>query len=134
MGSVVVVEVLPFLEPVVEELGVVDHGSVEHAVELFLVDAVGTFDLAVEAGGGGFDVYVSDAPIEHVVMELGAELGPVVGLDDLDSEWKPSQDVSSRSIRSTKRVLCASWIKYAVRVAPPKPSSDRRYLGSGGET
>ena len=39
MGAVEVVEVLPFLEFVVEELGVVDHDAFEHSVELFLVDA-----------------------------------------------------------------------------------------------
>ena len=54
MGAVVVVVVLPFAELVVEDLGVVDEGAVEEPVELFGVDAVGAFDLAVEAWGTGF--------------------------------------------------------------------------------
>jgi hypothetical protein len=62
VGSVVVVEVLPFLELVVEEPGVVDDDSVEHPIELFGVDAVGPFDFAVESGGGRFDVDMADAP------------------------------------------------------------------------
>ncbi len=40
MGAVVVVEVLPLLEPVVEQLGVVDHDALEHPVELLGVDPV----------------------------------------------------------------------------------------------
>ena len=71
MASVVVVEVFPFLELVVEELGVVDDDPVEHPVELFGVDAVGSLHFAVESGGPGFDVDVSDAPVEDVVVELG---------------------------------------------------------------
>jgi hypothetical protein len=35
-----VVEVLPLLEPVVEQLGVVDHHPLEHPVELLLIDPV----------------------------------------------------------------------------------------------
>jgi hypothetical protein len=38
--SVEVVEILPFLELVVEELGVVDDDPVEHSVELLGIDAV----------------------------------------------------------------------------------------------
>ena len=50
MGAVV--EVLPLLQLVVEQLGVVDDEAVKHPVELFLVDAVGSLHLAVEAGCG----------------------------------------------------------------------------------
>jgi hypothetical protein len=52
---VVVVVVLPLLELVVENLGVVDQGAVEEAVELLAVDAVGSlshtlpFSLGVRA-------------------------------------------------------------------------------------
>ena len=77
MRSMVVVEVFPFFELVVEDLGVVDHHPVEHPVELLLVDAMGALHLAVETGGGGFDVDVSDPPVQDVVVELGAELDPV---------------------------------------------------------
>jgi hypothetical protein len=45
-----VVVVLPLLELVVEDLGVVDHGSVEEPVELLGIDAVRTLHLAVEPG------------------------------------------------------------------------------------
>jgi hypothetical protein len=48
VGPVVVVEVLPLAELVVEDLGVVDDHAVEQAVELLGVDAVGALDLAVE--------------------------------------------------------------------------------------
>jgi hypothetical protein len=82
----VVVVVLPLLELVVEQLGVVEDDAVEQAVELLGVDAVGTLDLAVEAGCAGLDIDVTDAIVEDVPVEHGAELGAVVGLDDLDGE------------------------------------------------
>ena len=91
--SVEVVEVLPFLELVVEELGVVDHYAVEHSVELLGVDAVGSLDLSIEAGCGWLDVDVADAAVEEVPVEGALELGPVVGLDDLDLERQLLEDV-----------------------------------------
>jgi hypothetical protein len=48
VGSMVVVEVLPFLELVVEDLGVVDHDPLQEAVELLGVDTVGPLHLAVQ--------------------------------------------------------------------------------------
>ena len=69
----VVVVVLPFLELVVEQARVVDHDAVQESVELFGVDAVGAFDLAVEPRGAGFDVDVVDAFVEDVPVEPGLE-------------------------------------------------------------
>ena len=66
---------------------------VEEAVELLGVDAVGSLHLAVEARRPGFDVAVADALVEHVVVERGAEFGPVVCLDDLDHEGQPLEHV-----------------------------------------
>ena len=40
MWTVEVVKVLPFLESLVEELGVVDHDAIQLSVELLIVDAV----------------------------------------------------------------------------------------------
>jgi hypothetical protein len=47
----VVVEVLPFLELVVEHLGVVDHDPLEEAVELLGVDAMRAFDAPMLSSG-----------------------------------------------------------------------------------
>ena len=69
MGSIVVVVVLPFFKLVVEEVDVVDDLALEEPVELFGVDSVGAFDLAVEAGCGGLDVDVADAFVEQVPVE-----------------------------------------------------------------
>ena len=93
MGPVEVVEVFPLLQAVVEELGVVDDDSVEHPVELFFVDAMRSLDLAVEPGGGGFDVDVSDSPVQDVVVELGGELGAVIGMDLLHREGELGEEV-----------------------------------------
>jgi hypothetical protein len=70
----VVVEVLPFLELVVEQLGVVDEDALELAVELLGVDAVAAFDLAVEPRGGGLDVDVADAAVQQMPVEGRLEL------------------------------------------------------------
>ena len=82
VGSMVVVEVFPFLELVVEDLGVVDHHALEEPVELLGVDAMGALDLAVEPRGAGLDVDMAGASVQHVPVEACAELGAVVGLDD----------------------------------------------------
>jgi hypothetical protein len=75
VGSVEVVEVFPLLELVVEDVGVVDdHAVVEHSVELLVVDAVGSLDLAVESWCGWLDVDVADAAVEDVPVEAGLEL------------------------------------------------------------
>ena len=89
VGSMVVVEVLPFLELVVEHLGVVDHHAVQEAVELLGIDAMGALHLAVESWGAWLDVDMADALVQHMPVEAGAELDAVVGLDDLDPERQP---------------------------------------------
>ena len=81
-----VVEVLPLLQLVVEQLGAVDDDSIEHPVELFLVDAMRTFHFAVEPWGCRLDVDVSGPSVEDVVVELGSELAAVVGLDHVEPE------------------------------------------------
>ena len=93
MGSVEVVGLFPLLQLVVEEVGVVDDEAVEHPVELSFVDGVGSLHLVVEPGRGRFDVDLADAAVEHVIVELGAELSSVVGLDDPHSEGEPGQQV-----------------------------------------
>lgn len=75
-------------------LGVVDDDAVvEYPVELFVVDPVGSLDLAVQSGCGRIDVDVAYAAVEDVPMELGLELGTVVGLDRLDLERELLEDV-----------------------------------------
>lgn len=86
MWSIVVVIVLPFLKFVVEEVDVVDDLAFEEPVELLGVDPMGTFDLAIEPGGGRFDIDVIDALIEQVPVEDLPELFAVIGLDLLDLE------------------------------------------------
>src|SRR5512132_728899 len=93
VGAVVVVEVLPFPQLVVEDLGVVDHHPVQQLVELLGVDAVRAFDLAVAPGRPRLDVVMADAPVQDVIVEQGLELRAVVGLDDLDPERQPFQHV-----------------------------------------
>jgi hypothetical protein len=74
MRAVVVVVVLPLLQLLSEQVGVVDDLALEESVELFGIDAVGSFHFAVQPRGSGFDADVVDAGVEQVPVELGAEL------------------------------------------------------------
>src|SRR5829696_9720123 len=90
VGSVVVVEVFPLLELVVEELGVVDHDPVQQAVELLGVDAVGALDLAVESRRAGLDVDMADALSSTCQWKLAPNSTPL-------SVWMTSTRNGSRS-------------------------------------
>jgi hypothetical protein len=57
---------------------------------------VGPFHLAVGPWGGGLEVDVAGAVVQDLPVEAGAELGPVVGLDDLDPEREPLQHLVPR--------------------------------------
>jgi hypothetical protein len=65
VGAVVVVVVLPLLQLLGEDVGVVDDLALEEAVELFGVDPVRSLHLAVQPGGAGFDLDVVDAGVEE---------------------------------------------------------------------
>jgi hypothetical protein len=71
--AVVVVVVLPLLQLLGEEVGVVDDLALQESVELFGVDAVGSFHFAVEPRRAGFDLDVVDAFVEQVPVEGCAE-------------------------------------------------------------
>lgn len=77
----------------VEEIDVVDDLALQQPVELLRVDAVGSLDLAVQPRGAGLDADVSDALVEQVPVECGAEFLAVVGLDLLDLERQLGEDV-----------------------------------------
>jgi hypothetical protein len=71
--AMVVVVVLPLLQLVGEQGGVVDHLAFEEPVELFGVDAVGSLRFAVEPWRAGFDLDMVDAFVEQVPVEGCAE-------------------------------------------------------------
>jgi hypothetical protein len=93
MGPVVVVEVLPLLELVVEQLGVVDDDALELAVELLSVDPVAALNLPVQSRGGGLDVDVPDARSARCQWNDVWNSDPVVGLDHLDPQRELVQQV-----------------------------------------
>jgi len=88
-----IVEVLPLLELEVEQLGVVNHHPGQHPVELLVVDAVGSLDLAIEPRSRWPDVDVANASIEQVPVKRRLELRTVVGLDLFDPEGQLLEDV-----------------------------------------
>src|SRR5829696_9323898 len=90
VGPVIVVEVLPLAQLVVEELGVVDHHPVQQAVELLDIDAMGALDLAVESRGAGLDVDMADALSSTCQWKLAPNSTPL-------SVWMTSTRNGSRS-------------------------------------
>src|SRR5450755_1409183 len=93
MRAAEVVEILPLLQLVVEESRVVDHDTVQKAVELLSVDSVASLHLAVEPRGCRFDVDVANASIEYMPVELALKFGSVVRLNDLNLEGKALEQV-----------------------------------------
>jgi hypothetical protein len=91
--AVVVVVVLPLLQLVGEQAGVVDDLALEEPVELFGVDAVGSLHFAVQSWRAGFDADVVDTFVEQVPLEGCAEFGSVVGLHPFDCEREFGHDV-----------------------------------------
>ena len=94
MRSVVIGVILPRFELLVEEVNVVrDPVAIEELVELLVVDAMGAFDLAVQMWGPRPDVDVADVEGVEMPVEVGLEFGAIVGLDGLDAERQPPEDV-----------------------------------------
>jgi hypothetical protein len=122
MRSVEVVEVLPSLELLVEEAGVVDDDAFEEPVKLLLVDPVRSLDLPVQTRCGRSDVEVADPAVEEVPMEGTLELGAVVSLDDFDLEGEPFEQVVEELDGG---LLVTAWIR-------PK-HSDPGAVVDGGE-
>ena len=90
MGAVVVIEVLPLGQPLFEiNVALV----AEELVELLLIRAVRSFDLAVELWGSRLDVDVSNALIHQVPVELRLKLMPSIRSHGVDPERKLLDDV-----------------------------------------
>jgi hypothetical protein len=80
---------------------------------------MGPFDLAVEPRGAGLDVDMAGALVRHLPVEAGAELDPVVGLDDLDPERQPLQHLAADAVipagQATLPVISSAWRRIARR-------------------
>ena len=94
MGPVVVVIVLPFAELLVEQVNVVGYAAlVEELVELLVVSTMRALNFAIEVRSPRADVDMANVQRLDVPMELRLKLRPVVGLNDVDAEWQPTQDL-----------------------------------------
>jgi hypothetical protein len=74
---------------------------------------VGSLDLSVQARCGWADVEVADPAVEKMPMEGSLELGTVVGLDDLDLEGEPFEQVVEELDGG---LLVTSWIGTETRI------------------
>jgi len=99
--------VLPLLQLLGEEVGVVDDLAFAESVEFLRVDAVGSLHFAVQPGCPRFDLDVVDAFVEQVPVERGAEFGIVVGLHPLDGERQLGQNVIDEL---DSGLLVAAWV------------------------
>jgi len=89
----VVVVVLPLAQFLVEHVDVVaDAILVEEPIELLVVDAMRTLDLAVEPRRTRSDVHVADVELLEVPVKARLELGAVVGLDEVHAKRQPAND------------------------------------------
>jgi hypothetical protein len=96
----VIVVVLPLPEFLIEEVNVVaDAVLVEELVKLLVIDAVGSFDLAIQVRCSRSDVDVADIERLQVPVKLGLEFGAIVGLHDLNAEGQASADFLNEANR-----------------------------------
>jgi hypothetical protein len=65
----------------------------EELVELLIVDAMGSFDLAIQIWGPGPDVDVPDVEGFEMPVEVGLEFGAIVRLNGVDAEGQSPEDV-----------------------------------------
>jgi len=71
----------------VEEVDVVGNAiSVQQLVELLGVDAMGSFDLAVQMRRPRMDVHMADVEAFDVPVEIGTGIHAVVRLNDVDAK------------------------------------------------
>ena len=93
MGTVVIV-VVPRPELGVEEANVIgDSITIEQLVELLVVHAMGSFDLAVQMRRARPDLHVPDVELLQMAAESGLEFGTVVGLHDPNPKREASPNV-----------------------------------------
>src|SRR4030066_1612035 len=79
----------------------------ETVVELLLVGALGTLDVAVELRGAGWKDEEFDAALAAGVLELGHELGAAVDLDRSDREGQALEDRIQETRRGGRRGISA---------------------------
>src|SRR6476620_12395223 len=84
---------------------------------------MGSFDLPVEMGSPRPDVHVADVAGFEMPVEMGLEFGAVVGLNDVDAEGQPSEDLANKFDR---RPLIAGVVD--LQHADPGAIVDRRKL------
>ena len=83
----VIVVVRPLAQLLIEQVNVVGNAVlVQELVELLVVDAMRSFDLAVEVGCPRPDVRVTDIALVEVPVEVRLELGAIVRLHDVYAE------------------------------------------------
>jgi len=56
----VVIEVLPFPELIIKQFCFIDNNTIEHSIELVVIDPVASFDLAIETRSPRLNIDMSD--------------------------------------------------------------------------
>ena len=90
MGSVEVVELLPFLQFGLQN----DVAFVtEQLIEILSIRPVWSLHLAIQLWGATFDIGVADPKIFDVSVELSLELVTIVSSDFTNAEWELFNDM-----------------------------------------
>lgn len=87
-GTVIDVAVLPLLQLLGEQPGLVDDLPLEETRERLAVDALRGLHFAVEPWYSRLDVDTADTLVEDVPVQRQAELLAIIGLDPLHDEGK----------------------------------------------
>jgi len=111
MGSAEVAKILPGSQFLVQ-IHII--GIRQQLVELFLICSMGSFYLTIQLRSSGFNVYVLDALVLRMPMELGLPLMSAVGPYGMDSEWELFNDV-------VNKINCAALIMLGINFQCPDP-------------
>jgi len=78
MRSLVVVEVLPFLEFFIKQLCIIYNDPLEHPIKLFLVAPVAPFYLSIKPRPSRLYIYMINPLVQHMPMELPLKFSTIV--------------------------------------------------------
>jgi len=101
-----IIKLLPLIQFLVQIYVVL---VTQQLIELLLVGAVGSFDLAVELRRSRFDIRMSDTQVFDMPMKLCLKLVTTIGSDLLDTKRELGNDVINKGNRV---LLCMTSVKF----------------------
>lgn len=72
----IIIEVRPFFELLIEEAAIINNHSIEHPIKLFFVSPVTSFDLPIELGPSLLYIHVIDSLVQDVPINSKMKIIP----------------------------------------------------------